>query len=59
MVVKKSLEKDFKGGKNEEENLRLIEPLTFAVQKIYQHASKFKPYRFSINLLPLFFINFK
>ena len=54
MVVKKSLEKDFKGGKNEEENLRLIGPLTFAVKKIYQHASKFKPYRFSINLLPLF-----
>jgi hypothetical protein len=33
-------------GKNEEENLRLIEPLTFAAQKIYQHASNVKPYRF-------------
>ena len=33
-----------KWGKNEEENLRLWEPLTFDTQKIHQNASKFKPY---------------
>ena len=46
MVRKKSWKKNSKGGKNEEENLRLREPLTFASPKIYQYASKFKPYQF-------------
>ena len=49
MVRKKSWKKNSKGGKNAEENLRLREPLTFAPQIIYQHASKFKPCRLSMN----------
>ena len=52
MAGKKSWKNNSEGEKNEEENLRLREPLTFAPQKIYQHASKFKPYRFSINSSP-------
>ena len=45
----KKSKKNCKGGKNEEENLGVRQPLTFAPQEIYQHASKFKPYPFSIN----------
>ena len=42
MVGKKIWKKNAKGGKNEEENLGLGEPLTLAPKKIYQHVSKFK-----------------
>ena len=49
MIGKKSWKNEFKGEKNEEENLRPREPLFFTTWKIYQHAWKLLIYRFSIN----------
>ena len=59
MVEKISYKNLFKGGKNEEENVRNREPLIFTPQKTYQHKSKFQPYPLSINSISLFIENSK